>query len=125
TLGERAAASAQLLKERIEAEITALSELSRDVGNRADETDQLLRGESERLTGTANALSDGFRATFAAETERLDERATAAAELLKQRIGEQIRSLETLSETVGQRSDTTERTIRDESERLTAAAGNA
>ena len=54
-LGDRATASAALLKERIDAEIATLAELSRHVNSRADETDQLMRAESERLGATPPA----------------------------------------------------------------------
>jgi hypothetical protein len=124
-LGEQAAASAQLLKERIDAEIAALNDLARHVGERAEETDQIIRAGGERVIAAANAAQDGLRATFNAETERLDQHAAAAADQLKQRIESQIGALEALVARIDERAGETDRLIEGGGARITAAVSTA
>ncbi len=124
-LGERATASAALLKERIDAEIAALNDLARHVGERADETDQRIRAGGERVAAAASAAQDSFRATFTAEAERLDKHAAAAADQLKQRIEGQIGALEALVARIDERAGETDRLIEGGGERIAAAVNTA
>src|SRR5581483_3796197 len=124
-LGERATASAALLKERIEAEIAALNDLARHVGERADETDQMIRSGGERIAAATSAAQEGFRNAFTSETEKLDRHAAAAADQLKERIEQQIAALEALVARIGERSNETDRLIEGGGERISAAVDSA